>query len=100
MKYKFELIVIVILIIFTGSFLYVSATNPDAEFGGSDGVGAATAAEMAGLTEDDFTPLIPQWEPPSGEIESLLFSFQGAIGGILLGLGFGYWMGIKRVNKN
>lgn len=100
MKYKFELIVVVILIIFTCSFLYVSATNPDAEFGGADGLGAATAAEIAGMPEEDFEPLIAQWEPPSGEIESLLFSLQGAIGGILLGLGFGYWMGVKRQEKN
>ena len=33
------------------------------------------------------------WEPPSGEIESLLFALQAAIGAIIIGYFFGYWRG-------
>jgi cobalt/nickel transport protein len=32
---------------------------------------------------------VPLWEPPSGEIESLLFALQAAIGAGLLGYYFG-----------
>ena len=32
-------------------------------------------------------------EPPSGEIESLLFALQAAIGAIIIGYAFGYWRG-------
>ena len=33
------------------------------------------------------------WEPPSGEIESLLFALQAAIGALIIGYAFGYWRG-------
>jgi ABC-type cobalt transport system substrate-binding protein len=33
------------------------------------------------------------WEPPSGEIESLIFCLQAAIGAIIIGYIFGYWHG-------
>ena len=32
-------------------------------------------------------------EPPSGEIESLLFALQAAIGAVIIGYFFGYWRG-------
>jgi len=44
----------------------------------------------------NFQPLIPQWEPSSGEIESCLFALQAAAGGILVGSVFGYWVGLKK----
>lgn len=44
----------------------------------------------------NFQPLIPQWEPASGEIESCLFALQAAAGGILVGSVFGYWVGLKK----
>ena len=37
------------------------------------------------------------WEPPSGEIESLLFAVQAAIGAIIIGYAVGYWKGQKKV---
>ena len=33
------------------------------------------------------------WEPPSGEIESLIFALQAAIGAIIIGYFFGLWRG-------
>lgn len=33
------------------------------------------------------------WEPPSGEIESLLFALQAAIGAIIIGYVLGYYNG-------
>lgn len=34
----------------------------------------------------DFEPWFsPLWEPPSGEIETMIFSLQAAIGGLIIG---------------
>jgi cobalt/nickel transport protein len=72
----------------------------DAEYAGSDTVGAEKIAELAGVPADEIQPLIPQWVPPSGEIESALFALQAAIGGIMVGLVFGYWIGQKKGIKS
>ena len=100
MRYQFEIIVGIIVILFAGAFLYTASTNPDAEFEGSDGIGSAIISELTGIAEDDVTPLIPQWAPPSGEIESGLFALQAAFGVVILGLGFGYLLGQRRLNQN
>ena len=59
----------------------------NAEFSGSDGQ-AQGVIDEAGY-QPWFEPL---WEPPSGEIESLLFSLQAALGAGLLG----YYVGLRR----
>jgi cobalt/nickel transport protein len=41
---------------------------------------------------ENFQPLIPQWKPPGTEIESTIFALQAAIGGILVGVVFGFWI--------
>ncbi|MDD1724642.1 MAG: energy-coupling factor ABC transporter substrate-binding protein [Methanospirillum sp.] len=96
MKHKLEIIVGVIIILFIAVFLYTSSFNPNAEFAGSDTVGSAVVSELTGVPEDDIHPLIPQWAPPSGEIEACLFALQAAFGGIILGLGFGYLLGQRK----
>lgn len=62
----------------------------DAEFGGADG----QAEELITEIKPDYEPWHEAfWEPPSGEIESLLFALQAAIGaGIVCGY-IGYMMG-------
>ena len=58
-------------------------------FTGADG--QAQAAIMA--AHPDYEPWFqPLWEPPSGEIESLLFALQAALGAGLLG----YYLGLRR----
>jgi cobalt/nickel transport protein len=54
---------------------------------------------MTGMAEEEFQPVIPQWTPPSGEIESALFALQAAIGGIVLGWVFGFWRGQKKIGS-
>ena len=39
------------------------------------------------------------WEPPSGEIESLLFALQAAIGAIIIGYVLGYYNGQAKERK-
>lgn len=59
--------------------------------GGSDFEGADDQAEDVIVeVAPDYEPWAePLWEPPSGEVESLLFSVQVAIGAIFIGYMFG-----------
>ena len=87
---KGELIVAAIILVFVAQFLYISSST-DAEFGGADGQAEGVIEELTGGT---FEPIAdPIWEPPSGEIESLLFSLQAAIGALIIGYFFGYYRG-------
>ena|SRR5690554_5589808 len=97
MKHGMELAVAALIVIFAAVFLFqdaaIQATLGDGEeaWGGADG-------EAAGLIEDSgYEPWIePFWEPPSGEIESLLFALQAAIGAVIIGYIFGYWQGNRK----
>lgn len=99
MKYLLEIIVGIVVILFIAVFLYTSSINPNVEFAGSDTVGSAVVSELTGIPVDEIHPLIPQWAPPSGEIEACLFALQAAFGGIILGLGFGYLLGQRRIQQ-
>lgn len=52
------------------------------EWGGADVEGMALVSEQDPSYEPWFQPV---WSPPSGEIESALFSIQAAIGGGIIG---------------
>jgi cobalt/nickel transport protein len=94
-NYKLELITVIAVLAFVVIFLYVSAGGSH-EFSGSDDVGSQKIAELTGHPVESFTPVIPQYEPPSGEIESTLFALQASFGGLVLGLVFGYWLGQRK----
>ena len=66
-------------------------TIRDSEFGGADGLGAKTVQTLA--PDYNSAWITNWWEPPSGEIESALFALQAAIGGLLIGYGFGFLHG-------
>lgn len=95
-RYRLEILAITAVLVFSALFLSTSSIMTDAEFAGSDTLGATQIAEMTGKTEEEFPPLVWQWAPPSGEIESGLFALQAAIGGIMVGWVFGYWKGQKK----
>ncbi len=95
-RYMLEILTAGAIIAFCLLFLYTSSVIKGAEFAGSDNVGSGLIAELSGKSVDDFAPLIPQWEPPSGEIEACLFALQAAVGGIFVGGVFGFWMGQKK----
>jgi cobalt/nickel transport protein len=95
-SYTLEVLTVISVLAFTVIFLYTSSTMSGAEFAGSDNVGSGLIAQLSGIPLENFKPLIPQWEPPSGEIESCLFALQAAIGGILVGGVFGFWMGSQK----
>jgi cobalt/nickel transport protein len=91
MKYGLEIIVAAVIILFAAIFLVQNAqiqaglSEGEEAWGGADG-NAAEIIEASGY-EPWFQPL---WEPPSGEIESLFFSLQAAIGAVIIGYFFGY----------
>lgn len=98
-KYMLEVLTGTAIVAFCALFLYTSATMSGAEFAGSDKVGSGLIAKLSGTPVENFQPLIPQWEPPSGEIEACLFALQAAVGGILVGGVFGFWYGQARGRK-
>jgi len=97
-KYLLELITVIVILGFILIFLSVSSGGTHA-FSGSDDVGSEKIAELTGHPVDSFTPLIPQYVPPSGEIESSLFALQASFGGLVLGLVFGYWLGQRKTSS-
>jgi cobalt/nickel transport protein len=99
-RYRLEILAIIAILIFCALFLYTSTINGNAGFRGSDTVGSEKIAELSGVPIGEIQPLIPQWVPPSGEIESALFALQAAIGGVMVGLVFGYWIGQKKRTKS
>ncbi|MDI6719408.1 MAG: energy-coupling factor ABC transporter substrate-binding protein [Methanomicrobiales archaeon] len=97
MKRKGELIAALAIVIMAIVFLYQNAqiqanlAEGEEAWGGADG----SAAEL--LEEQGYVPWMqPIWEPPSGEIESLLFSLQAAIGAGIIGYFFGYNRGKRQ----
>lgn len=82
----------VILILIVAAF----ASGGDSEWGGADG-GAADMIDESGYEPWFVSPL---WAPPSGEVESLLFAVQAAIGTGVACTIFGYWLGQSRCRKD
>jgi cobalt/nickel transport protein len=95
-KYVLEILSVIAIAAFCVLFLYTSSTMNGAEFAGSDTVGSGRIADLSGIPEENFSPLIPQWVPPSGEIEACLFALQAAVGGLFVGGVFGFWIGQKK----
>jgi cobalt/nickel transport protein len=100
MKHGLEIIVAVVLIAFAAIFLIQNAaiqanlSEGDEPWGGADGAAANY------IEEQGYEPwATPFWEPPSGEIESLLFALQAAIGAFVIGYVFGTWRGSKRTSS-
>lgn len=98
-RYALELITLIAVLAFIGIFLLVSSGGAH-EFSGSDDRGSQKIAELTGVSVDSAKPLIPQYIPPSGEIEATLFALQAAFGGLVLGIVFGYWLGQRKPAQN
>lgn len=87
------LLVLLIIAIIITPLLF----QKDAEFEGSDD----QAEDVIGEIDSDYEPWFdPIWEPPSGEIESLLFSLQVAIGAGAIGYIFGRLKEKKKIVTN
>ena len=86
------LLIIVLIIMITLPLLFLK----DAEFGGADGQAEEVITEINPDYEPWFSPLI---EPASGEIESILFSLQAAIGAGVIGYFYGFVKGKRTANQ-
>jgi len=73
--------ILIILVVVLAAFPLIFVA--DREFGGSDD----QAEQLITDIDSNYKPWFESlWEPPSGEVESLLFSLQAAIGaGIVCG---------------
>ena len=81
------IVIIIIPLIFMG----------ESEFEGADDQAEGVIEEI----NPDYEPWAePLWEPPSGEIESLLFSLQVAIGAGAIGYIFGVLKERRKVATN
>lgn len=86
------LILLAIILVVTPFFV-----KKDAEFEGADGQAEDVIAEI----QPDYQPWVELlWEPPSGEIESLLFSLQVAIGAGTIGYIFGQLREKRKIAAN
>ncbi|MBN1133978.1 MAG: energy-coupling factor ABC transporter substrate-binding protein [Methanosarcinaceae archaeon] len=94
MNWKLTLIMLTLL-----ALLYqpVCLAEEEEVWGGADGLAEDKITEIAPDYEPWFSPI---WEPPSGEIESLLFSTQAAIGALIIGYFFGYSKAKKQEKNN
>lgn len=81
------LLILTVILIITPLIL-----NSTAEYGGADGEAESLISEINPNYKPWFNSL---YEPPSGEIESLLFSTQVAIGAGIIGYFLGYKKGKK-----
>ncbi|CEJ44701.1 energy-coupling factor ABC transporter substrate-binding protein [Umezakia ovalisporum] len=69
----------------------------DAEFGGADGQAEEAIVEVQPGYEPWFKPV---FEPPSGEVESLLFTSQAALGSGVIGYVIGLYKERFRQKRN
>ncbi|MCW5197872.1 energy-coupling factor ABC transporter substrate-binding protein [Clostridium perfringens] len=78
-------VILLLLVVFITIIPFFVAKN--GEFGGSDDQAEEAITQIDENYEPWFSPL---FEPASGEIESLLFALQAAIGAGVIGFGLGY----------
>ena len=88
MKLTITLLLLVLAII-----ILPLITQRGAEFGGADGEAEGVITEINPNYKPWFSSII---EPASGEIESLLFASQAALGAGIIG----YYIGTTRTKKN
>lgn len=69
----------------------------DSNFSGADGKAKEIILEVNPEYEPWFQPLV---ELPGSETESLLFSTQAALGGAVLGYGFGYYIARSKIKTS
>jgi len=82
-----NLILVVLLVIVV---VVPLALKNSSEFLGADGEAEGIIEEISPNYETWFSSI---WEPPSGEVESLLFALQAATGSGIIAYYFGYMKG-------
>ena len=97
MKRQNTLLLVAVILLDVLPLLLIKPASGNAElFAGADGQAETAIAEIRPDYTRWFTPL---WEPPSGEIESLLFGLQAAIGAGAISYCLGYYRGRRRADR-
>ena len=87
------LLVLLIVVIAISPLIFIG----DSEFEGADD----QAGDIIAVINPEYEPWAePLWEPPSGEVESLLFSLQVAIGAGAIGYILGTFREKKKIALN
>ena len=94
---KMEVVVGIVLLVFIGAFAYVSSVG-NHEWSGSDDQAGNVINELTGGTYQPWFHSL--WEPPSSEIESLLFALQAALGSIIIGYFLGYYRAMAKIKAS
>lgn len=85
------MLIAVVVIVAIPFFLYQGKGEEQGYFGGADDQ-ASQAIEQTGY-QPWFSSL---WTPPSGEVESLFFALQAAVGALIVGYFLGYYRGKQK----
>lgn len=94
MKKNIFLLALVVVLMLVPFFM---PHNKNAEYGGADDAASEAISEF----EPGYKPWFESlYEPPSGEIESLLFTLQGALGTGVICYILGYYRGRKPKEDN
>ncbi len=88
-KTKNLLLIIAVIALLT----FAIFVNKGSDFAGADDQAQAVITEVDPAYRPWFSPI---WEPPSGEVESLLFALQASIGTGFICFYFGYRFGQKK----
>lgn len=94
---KLELLTLGIVVLFIAAFAYVSSSG-NHEWGGADGQAEGVISDLTGGTYVPWFQSI--YQPPSGEIESLLFALQAAIGSLIIGYFLGYYRALVKMKAD
>jgi cobalt/nickel transport protein len=93
-------LIILISISFLLLLVYITADQHVSGAGEWAGGDDLLQNQIGGITGGEYKPWFePLWKPPSGEIETFLFSLQAAIGAIIMGYYIGYYKGKKEVSE-
>jgi cobalt/nickel transport protein len=93
---KLELITLGVLLAFFAAFAYVSSTG-NHEWSGADSQAENVITKLTGGAYQPWFNSV--YEPPSGEIESLLFTLQAAIGSTIIGYFLGYYRALAKIKN-
>jgi cobalt/nickel transport protein len=93
---KLELMTLGILVAFSVAFAFVSSTG-NYEWIGADSQAESVISQLTGGAYEPWFQSI--YTPPSGEIESLLFALQAAIGSLIIGYFLGYYRALAKIEN-
>ena len=92
---KLEVITAGVILLFIAAFAYISSSQ-NHEWSGADGQAENVISKLSGGSYKPWFESI--YTPPSGEIESLLFALQAAIGSLIIGYFLGYYRALAKMN--